>query len=93
MSSESLKSHTKEYLIIFAVLALLTVMELFVPELKIAYSHKAISLTLLALAKAFCVAYFYMHLKEETRWLKFIAAIPISAFIYFAVVVLESLYR
>ena len=57
------------------------------------YSHKAISLTLLALAKAFCVAYFYMHLNEETRWLKFIAAIPIAAFVYFIVVVLESLYR
>lgn len=93
MTSKATKSHTKEYLIIFAVLAFLTVLELFVPELKIAYSHKAISLTLLALAKAFCVAYFYMHLNEETRWLKFIAAIPISAFIYFIVVVLESLNR
>jgi caa(3)-type oxidase subunit IV len=93
VSAEVKKSHTKEYLIIFAILAFLTVLELFVPELKIAYSHKAISLTLLALAKAFCVAYFYMHLNEETRWLKFIAAVPISAFIYFVVVVLESLNR
>ena len=47
MATEAKKSHTKEYLIIFAVLAFLTVLELFVPELKIAYSHKAISLTFL----------------------------------------------
>tara|TARA_X000000950_G_C13800180_1_gene613189 strand:- start:933 stop:1214 length:282 start_codon:yes stop_codon:yes gene_type:complete len=93
LSSTQLKSHTKEYLIIFAVLALLTVLELFVPEMDVAYYKKAISLTLLALAKAFCVAYYYMHLNEESKWLKFIAAIPISAFIYFLVLVLEASYR
>ena len=93
MSAETHKSHTKEYLIIFVILALLTVVELFVPELNIEYYQKAISLTLLALAKAFCVAYYYMHLNEETKWLKFIAAIPISAFLYFIMLVLESTYR
>ena len=93
MSPSSAKSHTKEYLIIFAVLAFLTLIELFVPEMDIAYYQKAISLTLLALAKAFCVAYFYMHLNEETKWMKFIAAIPISAFAYFMMLVLETAFR
>ena len=45
---------------------------------------------LFCFAKAFVVAYWYMHLKEENKWLKFIAAIPISAFIYAVVVILES---
>ena len=93
MSENTHQSHTKEYLIIFAILGLLTVVELYVPEMDVAYAKKAISLTLLAVAKAFCVAYFYMHLKEETKWMKFIAAIPISAFLYFFALVLETTYR
>ncbi len=87
------KSHTKEYLVIFFALTILTIIELFIPGLDTAYAFKASSLTLLALGKAFLVAYFYMHLKEESRWLKFIAAIPISAAIYAVVLILESMYR
>ncbi len=87
------KSHKKEYFIIFIALTLLTVIELVIPNMKVSYFAKASSLTGLALGKAFLVGYFYMHLKEETKWLKFIALIPISAFIYAVVVVLESLYR
>lgn len=54
---------------------------------------KAVSLTVLALGKALAVAYWYMHLDEEKGWLRFIAAIPIAAFIYGAVLILEILYR
>lgn len=86
-------SHKKEYIIIFVVLAVLTVLELMVPGLKIAYALRASSLVLLALGKAFVVAYYYMHLKDETRWLKFIAAVPISAGVYAAVLILESMFR
>lgn len=94
MSAEAHKSHTKEYLIIFFVLIVLTILELIVPSLKnVAYVYRASSLTLLAIGKAFVVAYYYMHLKEETKWTKFIAAIPISAAVYAAVVILESVYR
>ena len=88
------KSHVKEYWIIFFILALLTALELIIPTLKnIEYVYRASSLCLLAVAKAFIVAFFYMHLKEETKWMKFIAAIPISAAIYAAVLILESVYR
>ena len=93
MSEVTHKSHFKEYMIIFFILAVLTVFELIVPELKVSFTHKAISLTLLAFAKAFCVGYYYMHLKDETKWLKFIALIPISAFFYFVFVCLESYFR
>lgn len=88
------KSHFKLYMIIFVALALLTLIEVIIPELdNVTQFFKASSLTLLAIGKAFLVAYFYMHLNEETRWLKFIAIVPASAAIYAAVVILESLYR
>lgn len=86
-------SHTKEYVIVFFVLTFLTILELFIPGLKTVYAYKVIGLVGLAIGKAFIVAYFYMHLKEETRWLKFIAAVPISAALYAATLILESMYR
>lgn len=93
MAEVTHKSHIKEYIIIFVILGVLTIMELAVPEMNIAYAKKAIALTLLAVAKAFLVGYYYMHLKDEHNWLKFIAIIPVSAVLYFIVVALESVYR
>lgn len=87
------KSHTVEYVIVFIALTVLTVLELAIPDLKVAYHLKAIGLIGLAVGKAFIVAYFYMHLKEEKAWLKFIAALPISAAIFAIVLILESVYR
>ncbi len=87
------KSHTVEYVIVFVVLTVLTALELMIPGLNTEYKLKAIGLVGLALGKAFVVAYFYMHLKEEKAWLKFIAAIPISAGIYAAALILESYFR
>ena len=86
-------SHKKEYIIIFFILAILTAIEIAIPEMHLPYALHAGGLTGLALVKAFIVAYYYMHLKEETRWLKFITLIPISAFIYAAVVTMESFAR
>lgn len=86
-------SHKKEYFFVFFMLTLLTVVELIIPTMKISQFAKGSSLTLLALGKAFLVAFSYMHLKEETKWLKIIALIPISAFVYTVVVILDSLYR
>jgi cytochrome c oxidase subunit 4 len=84
----------KSYVYVFFVLVILTLLELQIPEIEtLSYAVKASSLTLLAIGKAFVVAYFYMHLNHEKAWLKFIAAVPISAGIYAAVVILESLYR
>lgn len=93
MKLDSHKGHKKEYMIIFFMLAVLTIIEIVIPGLKTAYVYKASSLVLLALGKAFLVAFYYMHLKQETKWLKFIAVVPISAFFYACVVMLESLYR
>ncbi len=88
------KSHKKEYFLVFGALVLLTLLELWIPGLKnIKYFWRASSLVFLACGKAFLVAYFYMHLKEETKWLKIIAAVPLSAAVYALVVILESLFR
>jgi len=91
---EAHTSHKKMYFAIFGALTLLTVLELIVPAMdNLSTFAKGSALTALACGKAFLVAYFFMHLNEETKWLKFIAAIPISAGIYALVVVLESLAR
>ncbi|WP_127715052.1 cytochrome C oxidase subunit IV family protein [Halobacteriovorax sp. HLS] len=93
MSETHHHSHKKLYIIIFFALAILTGVELIIPELSVAYSLKASSLVGLALGKAFLVAYFYMHLNEDTKWLKYIAAVPCSAFLYAAVLIAESMFR
>ncbi|MBY0416429.1 MAG: cytochrome C oxidase subunit IV family protein [Bdellovibrionales bacterium] len=87
------KSHTKEYVIVFFVLTFLTILELMIPGLKTVYAYKAAGLVFLAVGKACIVAYFYMHLKEETRWMKLIACIPISAAFYAVGLILEVMYR
>lgn len=87
------KSHTTEYIIVFVALTVLTGLELAIPGLSVAYYLKAISLISLAFGKAFVVAYFYMHLKEEKGWLRFIAALPIFAVFLAVVLILESVYR
>ncbi|MGB0452730.1 MAG: cytochrome C oxidase subunit IV family protein [Bacteriovoracaceae bacterium] len=90
----SRKKQHLEYWLVFAALCVLTIIEIWIPETEnLSYAMKASSLTFLAIGKAFVVAYFYMHLNHETKWLKFIAAIPISAGIYAIVVILESMYR
>ena len=95
MSGESIQhhSHAKKYIYVFIALAVLTGLELWAAEVKTSYFFKASSLTLLAIAKAFAVAYWFMHLEDESPWLKFIAAVPLSAALYALVVILESMYR
>lgn len=87
-------SHKKLYIIIFLALAILTGIELYIPGIhSISKFAKGVALISLALWKAFLVAYYFMHLNEEKGWLRFIAAIPMSAGAYAAVVILESMYR
>ncbi len=86
-------SHKKEYFIIFGLLSFFTAVELFIPELKTDKFIKGTALVIVAAIKAFLVAYFYMHLKDEKVWLKIIACVPLSAALFAAVVILESLYR
>ncbi len=92
-SQEHHHSHKKTYWMVFAALAVLTLIELYVAEMDIAYVMKASGVTFLALGKAFLVAYIFMHLNEETRWMKFIAAVPIFAVMYAVFIIVESVVR
>lgn len=87
-------SHKKEYLIIFVILAVLTAIEIWVAEVHgLSKMGKGSALTFLAVGKASIVAYYYMHLKEETKWMKFIACVPIMAGVYATVLCLEAIYK
>ena len=86
-------SHKKTYVMVFIALAVLTAIEVFIPELDTSYMMIASSLTLLAVAKAWLVAYYFMHLNEESRWMKFLVFIPVFAVVYTVMVVAESIYR
>jgi caa(3)-type oxidase subunit IV len=86
-------NHRKEYFKIFFILTALTIVELIIPNLTLDKFIKGSALSVLALGKASIVAWFYMHLKDETRWMRAVALVPIAAFAYAFVVVLESVYR
>jgi caa(3)-type oxidase subunit IV len=80
--------------VIFIVLAVLTAIEIWVAEIPgISKFGKGSALTGLAVGKAFLVAYFYMHLNEESKWTRFIAAVPIMAGVYATVLCLEATFK
>jgi len=91
--------HTNQvgtYVTVFLILAFLTVVELYVPDI---YSGperqhpKMILLVFLAVAKAMIVAYFFMHLKWEKPWLTWIAIMPVYMGLFAILLMLESTYR
>jgi cytochrome c oxidase subunit IV len=51
------------------------------------------ALYLLSIAKAGLVALVFMHLKFETKWLKFIALLPATAALYALMLCAEGFYR
>jgi len=87
------KSHKKEYFIVFVVLGVLTALEIWAAELPFDKFTKGTVLTAFAVVKAGIVAYYYMHLKDETKWLKFISVIPIMAAVYATVLCLEAIFK
>jgi cytochrome c oxidase subunit 4 len=89
------KPDIREYMIIFAVLAFLTVLEVAVAKVPgVAKVLMSLALVGLALTKAAIVALFYMHLKHETKVLKFTVAIPMAApTIYALVLISEAAWR
>ncbi|MES2526919.1 MAG: cytochrome C oxidase subunit IV family protein [Bdellovibrionota bacterium] len=93
MSEANHANHRKEYYKVFFMLTALTIIELIIPNMTLTKMAKGSSLTFLALGKAGIVGWSYMHLKDETKWMRFVALIPISAFFYALFVVLESMYR
>lgn len=85
----------KEYMIIFVVLFVLTVLEVAVAQIPgISKTLLGIALVSMALTKAACVAFFYMHLKHETKILRWSVVVPFSApVIYALVLIAEGAWR
>jgi cytochrome c oxidase subunit 4 len=77
------------FVTIWLVLAFLTIVELAVPRVYSAprdHTLKMLLLVFLASGKALLVALFFMHLKWETKWVRWIALMP--AYMGFAAVIL-----
>jgi cytochrome c oxidase subunit 4 len=82
----------KTYILVFVLLTFLTIVEIGIAE----YTHgifKQGSLTCIALLKAFYVAYYFMHLKDESPLLKAIALLPLFGFIFAVVLIVEVSIR
>lgn len=81
---------------VFLVLGFLTIVEVFVPQVydgEYNRTMKGLLLTFLAVAKALMVAMYFMHLKWEKPWLKYIALMPVYMGFAAIVLMLESVYR
>ena len=84
------------YVTIFLILGILTVFEIFIPEV---YSTewnattKMLLLCILAIAKAGLVAWYFMHLKWEARWVRWIALMPVYMGFAVIIIMLETVYR
>ena len=85
----------KQYLMVFLALTILTVLEVgivYVPG--IGKFGLGSALVLLALAKAWTVGWFFMHLNHETRHLKLTVALPfLFPALYAFVLIAEAAWR
>lgn len=84
----------KFYLCIFVVLSFLTLAQVLIFQSgSLSVVMNATVQTIIAVTKVFLVAYFFMHLKDESRWLKFIASIPVFAVLYTVFIAVETIVR
>lgn len=75
------------YITVFAALAALTVMELSVNRLVHLKSLQVELLVPMMLAKAALVVLYYMHLRYESRVLRWAVLVPLAMAVFFAIVV------
>ena len=88
------KPNIKEYLVIFVILAALTLIEVVLAQMGISKKLLGVALVGLAVTKAAIVGLYYMHLKSETRVLKLTVAVPLAApTIYALVLITEAAWR
>lgn len=97
MSDTATHSHSrKQYWVIFAVLFVLTILEVMLaqPSLGVPKVPMVIGLVTLALTKAALVGLFFMHLKTEMRTLKLTVALPFGfPALYAFVLIAEAGWR
>ena len=76
----------REYMVIFAVLAVLTAIEVGVAQIPgIGKGSLTVALVGLAVTKAAIVGLYYMHLKHETQIMKLTVALPMAFPVIYAV--------
>jgi cytochrome c oxidase subunit 4 len=74
------------YFIVFVLLGLLTALEVWIAQLGLSRGALLWMLVGLAVAKALLVALFYMHLKDESRGLRWSLLVPLSIPVLLALV-------
>jgi caa(3)-type oxidase subunit IV len=90
------KPDRRQYVVIWAWLGGLTVLEVGVAYMQSVLGKVALVTALvgLALAKAGCVALFYMHLKHETKVMRWTVAFPLLfPALYAFILIAEGIYR
>ena len=90
-SAEELAQEERRYMVVFAVLAVLTALEV---GITLTGLHKHIivgTLVILAVAKAALVAMYYMHLMNEKATLKWIAVTPMILCVFLLFMLMPDL--
>jgi caa(3)-type oxidase subunit IV len=88
------KINRKIYWVIFAVLAILTLLEVGIAEIDGNRNAVIFGLVALAVAKAACVLLWYMHLIDESSVLKKTVILPfLVPALYAVVLIAEAIYR
>ena len=84
----------KEIWTVFVILCVLTLLELGVVKVGMAKGLMISALIGLALAKAYTVAMYYMHLKGETKIMKFMIYLPmVFPALYAVILMVEAIAR
>jgi caa(3)-type oxidase subunit IV len=87
---------TSTFVTIWLVLAFLTVVEIFVPQVYSAEWNrhtKMLLLVILAVGKASLVGAYFMHLKWEAAWIRWIALMPVYMGIAAVILMCEEAFR
>lgn len=86
-----MKSNVKHYIIVFAWLAIITLLEL--GAVMVQMPHHALVLFILgtALAKAVLIALFFMHLKSERKIVWWIPGVPILLALFFVLMLFPDM--
>ena len=83
-------AHRKQYMAIFAVLFIATVLEIGVVEIGLGKAALISALVGLAVGKAWLVMYYFMHLNHETKIMKWTVYIPFVFPALYAVVLIAD---
>jgi len=89
-------SQRGQYITIFLILGFLTFLELFVPSVygsRWSGTTKMLLLCILAFAKAALVFMYFMHMKHEAKWVRWIGYTPIYMGMAVIIIMLETSYR